>query len=62
MVLWVLQCLQEAAKEASPNDVDELSSSSLVVENDNIGTMEAIAPILVRANFTDDILHYQKVF
>ena len=58
----MLQCLQEAAKEASPNDVDDLSSSSLVVENDNSGTMKAIARTLARANFTDDILHYQIVF
>ena len=58
----MLQCLQEAANEASPNDVDDLSSSSLVVENDNIGTMTAIARTLARANFTDDILHYQIVF
>ena len=58
----MLQCLQEAAKEASPNDVDEFSSSSLVVENDNSGTMTAIARTLARANFTDDILHYQIVF
>jgi hypothetical protein len=58
----MLQCLQEAAKEASPNDVDDLSSSSLVVENDNSGTMKAISRTLARANFTDDILHYQIVF
>jgi len=54
----MLQCLQEAAKEACPNIT---SSSSLLVENDNRGTLQAISRALARTHFTDDILHYQIV-
>ena len=56
----MLLCLQEAAKEACPKIT---SSSSLLVENDNSATLQAIFRASARQiHFTDDILHYQIVF
>ena len=55
--IQLLQSLQEAAKEASPND--STKGSTILVENDNNGTIQAVSRALDRANFTDDILHYQ---
>ena len=54
----LLQKIQEAAKEASPND-NNGKSGTLIVENDNTGTMKAISRALAQENVGDDILHYQ---
>jgi hypothetical protein len=50
----LLQNIQGAAKDASFND-------SVIVENDNNGTIQAISRALTRKSWSDDILLYQII-
>lgn len=58
----LLQTLQQAVKDARPDTKSETMSSSLAIENENISTVKAIGRTLARANFSDDILHYQILY
>eukprot|EP00558_Chaetoceros_sp_UNC1202_P013078 CAMPEP_0197239214 /NCGR_PEP_ID=MMETSP1429-20130617/5717_1 /TAXON_ID=49237 /ORGANISM="Chaetoceros sp., Strain UNC1202" /LENGTH=206 /DNA_ID=CAMNT_0042698595 /DNA_START=175 /DNA_END=795 /DNA_ORIENTATION=+ len=57
--IQLMQSLQQAAKEASPNNGLEGSTDTILVENDDSAITKAVGHALSRDDFSDDILHYQ---
>lgn len=60
----LMQVIQQAAKEALPNEsVDLLSEpSSIIIGNDDDLMVKAVSRALNRPKFCDDILHYQILY